>query len=247
MRWPSRANGSTIARASASNALAEYGIDADAPVTRHWMELVATLHGFPRHLSQHSGGFVIARDKLSRMVPIETAAMKIPGEWSERLHGDRPESERWWRSALRRVIQWDKDDLESLGLLKVDVLALGMLTALRRSLDFINAWHRHVAGELQRHPSRGRGHLRDDLPRRHGGRVPDRKPRSDEHAAAAAAAQALRPGDRGRDRAAGADPGRHGASVPEAPAGAGTLRCRRSPSSTPRSNARWACRSSRSR
>ena len=118
-----------------------------APVTRRWLELVATLHGFPRHLSQHSGGFVIARDKLSRMVPIENAAMKIPAQWSERLHGDRPESERWWRSALRRVIQWDKDDLESLGLLKVDVLALGMLTALRRSLDFINAWH-HRRWEL---------------------------------------------------------------------------------------------------
>ena len=134
-------------RAHLHQRLAENGIDANAPVTRRWMELVATLHGFPRHLSQHSGGFVIARDKLSRMVPIENAAMKIPAQWSERLHGDRPESERWWRSALRRVIQWDKDDLESLGLLKVDVLALGMLTALRRSLDFINAWH-HRRWEL---------------------------------------------------------------------------------------------------
>ena len=64
-----------------------------------------TLKGFPRHLSQHVGGFVIAADKLSRLVPIENAAMDD-----------------------RRVIQWDKDDLESLGLLKVDVLALGMLT-----------------------------------------------------------------------------------------------------------------------
>ncbi|HEX6361834.1 MAG TPA: error-prone DNA polymerase, partial [Albitalea sp.] len=96
----------------------EIGLDPASPVTRRWLELVATLHGFPRHLSQHSGGFVIARDKLSRLVPIETAAMED-----------------------RRVIQWDKDDLEALGLLKVDVLALGMLTALRRSLDLFNHWH----------------------------------------------------------------------------------------------------------
>ena len=72
---------------------------------------------FPRHLSQHVGGFVIARGPLSRLVPIENAAM--------------PE---------RTVIQWDKDDLEALGLLKVDVLALGMLSAIRRALDMIGAW-----------------------------------------------------------------------------------------------------------
>jgi error-prone DNA polymerase len=88
-----------------------------APVTRLWLELTAQLIGFPRHLSQHVGGFVIARDDLSRMGPIENAAMKD-----------------------RRVIQWDKDDLESLGLLKVDVLALGMLSALHRSLALINTW-----------------------------------------------------------------------------------------------------------
>jgi error-prone DNA polymerase len=97
--------------------LAEAGIDAEAPITRRWMELIATLKGFPRHLSQHSGGFVIAAGKLSRLVPIENAAM-----------------------AKRRVIQWDKDDLESLGLLKVDVLALGMLSCIRRTLDLMTVW-----------------------------------------------------------------------------------------------------------
>ena len=66
------------------------------------------LVGFPRHLSQHTGGFVFARGLLSELVPIENASM--------------PE---------RTVIQWDKDDLEALGLLKVDVLALGMLSAIR--------------------------------------------------------------------------------------------------------------------
>ena len=73
--------------------------------------LAQTLMGFPRHLSQHPGGFVISRGKLSRLVPIENAAM--------------PD---------RSVVQWDKDDLDAL-LLKVDVLALGMLSALRRTLE----------------------------------------------------------------------------------------------------------------
>jgi error-prone DNA polymerase len=77
-------------------------------------ELARALRGFPRHLSQHVGGFVISRGPLAELVPIENAAM--------------PE---------RSVIQWDKDDLEALGLLKVDVLALGMLSAIRRALDFI--------------------------------------------------------------------------------------------------------------
>lgn len=106
------------ARDQLDERLREAGFDPDAPVARQWMRLAAELIGFPRHLSQHVGGFVIARDELSRMVPIENAAM-----------------------ADRCVIQWDKDDLESLGLLKVDVLALGMLSALRRSLHLMNAWH----------------------------------------------------------------------------------------------------------
>ena len=92
----------------------ESGLDPNSPVAEQWAALVTQLLGFPRHLSQHSGGFVIARDKLSRLVPIENASMKD-----------------------RSVIQWDKDDLESLGLLKVDVLALGMLSALKRSLNLM--------------------------------------------------------------------------------------------------------------
>jgi error-prone DNA polymerase len=92
----------------------ENGLDPDSPVTRKLLTLTQELLGFPRHLSQHSGGFVIARDSLARLVPIENAAM-----------------------AERNVIQWDKDDLDAMGLLKIDVLALGMLTAIRRALDFI--------------------------------------------------------------------------------------------------------------
>lgn len=79
-----------------------------------WMELSGELMGFPRHLSQHVGGFVLTHGKLTRLVPVENAAMKD-----------------------RSVIQWDKDDLDEMGLLKVDVLALGMLTAIRRCLAFV--------------------------------------------------------------------------------------------------------------
>ena len=90
------------------------GFDPDAPLTRLWVELTAQLRGFPRHLSQHPGGFVIAADDVSRLVPVENAAMDG-----------------------RTVIQWDKDDLDALGLIKVDVLALGMLSAIRRALAWL--------------------------------------------------------------------------------------------------------------
>jgi error-prone DNA polymerase len=106
--------------------LAEVGFDPADPRVQQWLELSRTLIGFPRHLSQHTGGFVIARGALSELVPIENATM-----------------------AERSVIQWDKDDLDALGLLKVDVLALGMLTALRKSMDFIAQWRGLPAFELQ--------------------------------------------------------------------------------------------------
>ncbi|MBL0419238.1 error-prone DNA polymerase [Ramlibacter sp. AW1] len=82
-----------------------------------WLSLARQLRGFPRHLSQHVGGFVLTQDRLTRLVPVENAAM--------------PD---------RSIIQWEKDDLEAMGLLKVDVLALGMLSALRRCLHLANAW-----------------------------------------------------------------------------------------------------------
>ncbi|WP_126286466.1 error-prone DNA polymerase [Burkholderia stagnalis] len=93
------------------------GLDPGTPLIRAWAELAGRLLNFPRHLSQHSGGFVISRGKLTRLVPVENAAMDG-----------------------RRVIQWDKDDLESLKLMKVDVLALGMLSALHRAFDLMTAW-----------------------------------------------------------------------------------------------------------
>ena len=94
--------------------LAEVGLDPSSLAVRQLVRLTAQLMGFPRHLSQHTGGFVLTRGPLSRLVPIENASM-----------------------AERTVIEWDKDDLDAMGLLKVDVLALGMLTAIRKSLDFI--------------------------------------------------------------------------------------------------------------
>ncbi len=91
------------------------GFDPDNPLIARLVALAGELQSFPRHLSQHVGGFVIARDLLERMVPIENAAM-----------------------ADRTVIQWDKDDLDALGLLKVDCLALGMLSAIKRALAMIS-------------------------------------------------------------------------------------------------------------
>ena len=93
------------------------GIDPKSRVAKQFLFLVQQILGFPRHLSQHVGGFLISRGPISQLVPVENAAM-----------------------VDRTVIQWDKDDLEALGLLKIDVLALGMLTAIRKALDMHNAF-----------------------------------------------------------------------------------------------------------
>ncbi|SEB25035.1 error-prone DNA polymerase [Variovorax sp. YR216] len=92
--------------------LLENEIDPNDLKVIQWLTIADTIRGFPRHLSQHPGGFVIGRDRLSRLVPVENAAMEN-----------------------RSIIQWDKDDLDSTGLIKVDILALGMLTAVHRALD----------------------------------------------------------------------------------------------------------------
>jgi len=112
------------------------GFDIDSPRLARLLALAAeltALPGFPRHLSQHVGGFVIAQGLLEELVPIENAAM--------------PE---------RTVVQWDKDDLNDLGLLKVDLLALGMLTALKRAFSLVNDYRgtRHALGELPAEDSR---------------------------------------------------------------------------------------------
>jgi len=121
----------------------EAGLDPESPVMQRLAVLVGTLIGFPRHLSQHVGGFVISRGPLSQLVPIENAAMKD-----------------------RTVIQWDKDDLDALGLLKVDCLALGMLSAIRRALDLISGWRDRALAPLPplRAPAAGGAYTLADIP-----------------------------------------------------------------------------------
>ncbi len=97
--------------------LRQCGFDPEADNVRQWMALTRELLGFPRHLSQHVGGMVISDQPLHHLVPVENAAM-----------------------ADRTIIQWDKDDLESMGMLKVDCLALGMLTVIRKAMDMVNQW-----------------------------------------------------------------------------------------------------------
>jgi error-prone DNA polymerase len=110
--------------------LREAGFDPDNPVLARLLPLARELvafPGFPRHLSQHVGGFVISEGPLEELVPVENASM-----------------------ADRTVVQWDKDDLNDLGLLKVDVLGLGMLSALRRAFDLVNAYRgkKYTLGDL---------------------------------------------------------------------------------------------------
>jgi len=95
--------------------LRELGIDPEEPTMKKLLELANEIQGFPRHLSQHVGGFVITQDPLCELVPIENAAMEG-----------------------RTVIEWDKDDIDALGMLKVDVLGLGMLTCIRKALALVN-------------------------------------------------------------------------------------------------------------
>ncbi|WP_177435012.1 error-prone DNA polymerase [Pseudomonas sp. Sample_10] len=100
--------------------LLESGFDPESPILRRVLSLTGQLIGFPRHLSQHPGGFVISEQPLDSLVPVENAAM-----------------------AERTIIQWDKDDLDAVGLLKVDILALGMLSAIRRCFDLVRR-HRNL-------------------------------------------------------------------------------------------------------
>jgi len=104
--------------------LAEGGFDLSNRVIHEVISLTQQLVGCPRHLSQHPGGFVIDNRRLSRLVPVENATM--------------PE---------RTVIQWDKDDLDAMGLLKVDVLGLGMLSCIRRALDMVGKSMQEIPAE----------------------------------------------------------------------------------------------------
>jgi error-prone DNA polymerase len=98
--------------------LRDLGLNPSDPTLMQVLELAEELIGFPRHLSQHVGGFVITEQPLCELVPIENAAMPN-----------------------RSVIQWDKDDLDAMGILKIDILALGMLTCIRKAVDRVNTWN----------------------------------------------------------------------------------------------------------
>ena len=99
----------------------QQGVPRSGELATHFLARVQEILGFPRHLSQHVGGFVISRGPISNLVPVENASM--------------PD---------RTVIQWDKEDIEALGLLKVDILALGMLSAIRKTLEMINRDHADI-------------------------------------------------------------------------------------------------------
>lgn len=109
--------------------IAQAGLDASSPMIRRAIALTRQLIGFPRHLSQHVGGFVLTRGPLVETVPIGHAAM--------------PD---------RTFIEWDKDDINALGILKVDILALGMLTCIRKAFDFLET-HKGLRFNLATIPS----------------------------------------------------------------------------------------------
>ena len=101
--------------------LAEIGLDYRDRRLRQTLELVYEINGFPRHLSQHVGGFIMTEGRLDELIPIENATMED-----------------------RTVICWDKDDIDSLGILKVDVLSLGMLTCIRKAFDLLKMHHQQT-------------------------------------------------------------------------------------------------------
>ncbi len=170
--------------------IVEAGLDPANPEIRQAIGLARQLLGFPRHLSQHVGGFVLTRERLDETVPIHNGAM--------------PD---------RTFLEWDKDDIDTLHMLKVDVLALGMLTAIRKSFDLIERHHGRTLHARHR-AARRRRRLRHAVPGGLGRRVPGRVQGADVDAATPAAALLLRSRHRGGDRAPGPDPGRHGAPLP---------------------------------
>ena len=162
--------------------LREAGLDPTSRLGRQLIHLVSTILGFPRHLSQHVGGMVLTRLPLCEIVPIENASM--PG---------------------RTVVQWDKDDLDALGILKVDCLALGMLSAIRRCLLLIKE-HTGEALCLATIPAEDPA-VYEMIQKADTVGVFQIESRTDEHASPSQAQGVLRPGRRGGDRPTGADPG----------------------------------------
>ena len=174
---------------SATSDLKDLNLNLDDPRLRLTLELSRDLIGAPRHLSQHPGGFVLTQDRLDDLVPIEPAAMEN-----------------------RQVIEWDKNDIEILKFMKVDVLGLGMLGCMRRSFELLQK-HKNIGHDLASIPQDDPEtydmiRQADTLgvfqieSRAQMAMLPRLKPR-----------RFLRSRDRGCDRSARADPGRHGAPL----------------------------------
>ena len=156
--------------------------------TRWWI-WPSRMQRLPRHLGIHSGGMVICDRPVGEVCPVE-----------------------WARMPNRSVLQWDKDDCAYAGLVKFDLLGLGMLTALRDCFELVEQAH-GVRWTLALDPAGRPWRLRDAPGRGHRRGVPGRVAGADGDAAAAAAGEVLRPGGRGRADPAGPDPGRLGAPV----------------------------------
>ena len=206
------------------------GLDPSDPRLSQTLTLAVQLTAFPAICPSTSAASSSSRNALDEIVPIENAAMD-----------------------KRKVIEWDKDDLDVLGMLKVDVLALGMLSCLRARLRSAVASTTVIDHDACEHPGRRKSGLRHAVTRRHHRRVPGREPRADVDAAAPAAEGILRSRHRSRDRAARSDPGRHGASL-SAPAEGiekvdypSPVRVRHKDELEKVLEEPWACRCSRSR
>ncbi len=120
--------------------LREIGVDPSNPMIGRLLSLCEDVIGFPRHRSQHVGGFVITRDRLCELVPIENCAMDD-----------------------RTVIEWDKDDIDAMGMLKVDLLALGMLTCVRKAIQLVNGAPRAASENAGRLEERAKAFERHGL------------------------------------------------------------------------------------
>ncbi len=169
------------------------GVDVEAPRLMLMVDLVRKIQSLPRHLGQHSGGMVIAAQPLDEIVPLEPASM--PG---------------------RVVIQWDKDDCADLGIIKIDLLGLGMLAALKEAIPLIRDARRRRDRSRASAARRSR-RVRDAAARRYRRRFPGREPRADGDAAADEAGAVLRPGGRGRDNSPRPDRRQNGASLSRSP------------------------------
>ncbi len=175
---------------------AQAGFDVRHPRIARYLDLCLRMQDLPRHLGQHSGGMVICAGLLNRVVPIERASM--PG---------------------RTVMQWDKEDCADMGLIKVDLLGLGMMAVLKDAIELIP---RHYGKQVDlAHAARRSAGLRDAAQGRHGGHVPGGEPRADGVDSAQRAGALLRPGGAGGDHPARPDCGQDDASLYAAPAGQG--------------------------